>query len=421
MDRRRGPVSRYFTARPRLVSILLTAGLGLSFLFQIVVMGHHPVDYLWQNGAIVALQGLGIAAIWWRDRYPLGVFIAVFAADLLTGLINLSVPDGSTLGGTMTSLVTIYAVAKWYPHRTTWICAALLMAFAGMLLMGLSSQQSDFLILLLLGLTLTFSMYLVVIMFGFRARRELLHQRDVRAWAQAQSSAAQLEERARIAREMHDVVAHSLTVMITLADGARVTTRKNPERGMEIMADVAATGRAALADMRRVLGVLKGEGSDDAAPLAPMPSMDAIPRLIEGFKSAGLPVMLVQAGERWPEDSALQQTVYRIVQESLTNVLRYGRSASRVTVELRAGPEGFRVAVSDNGLGASSTPVSGSGTHGTGFQGSGNGLTGLATRVGAFGGRFAAGPIEPNGWRVEALFPPPAASTPDPRTTRRVS
>ncbi len=412
MDRRRGPVSRYFASRPLLVNLLLMAALGFYIPLELLFRVGFGTYSFGVSLAFFVLQVVSIAAVWWRNRFPLGVFGVVTACDILAVLLPVAAAAEPGAGGTFASFAAMYAVAKWRSHRTAWICAAVLMMIFAVyvgLITGIKGGFWASLLSLLVGMPLAFSSYLVVIMLGFRARRDRLHQWDVRAWAAAQSATAQLEERARIAREMHDVVAHSLTVMIALADGARATARKNPERGSEIMAEVSSTGRAALADMRRVLGVLKSDA--EAAPLAPPPAMDALHELIAGFRTAGVPVTLVQDGERWPEDPAFQQTVYRIVQESLTNVLRYARSAGTVTVELHTGPDGSRIRVSDNALSAppdeSRRPA---------FQGTGNGLAGLATRVKAFGGTFRAGPQQPTGWLVEAAFPP--LVTPAPRSFR---
>ena len=138
-------------------------------------------------------------------------------------------------------------------------------------------------------------------------------------------------ERNRIAREMHDVVAHSLTVMVTLSDGAAVVVHKDPERAAGVLAELSRTGRTALADMRRVLGVLRDDAAAGHAPREPLAAGGNLAKLLEGFRTAGLPVHYTHTGPSLPGDAAFQLTVYRIVQESLTNVLRYGRALSRWT------------------------------------------------------------------------------------------
>ena len=163
-----------------------------------------------------------------------------------------------------------------------------------------------------------------------RQRRE--HEHEIAAWAARAAQLGSVTERNRIAREMHDVVAHSLTVMVSLSDGAAVVVKKDPARAAEVLGELSRTGRTALADMRRVLGVLRDDSAPGQAPREPLAAGDNLGKLLEGFRTAGLPLHYTHTGPSLPDDAAFQLTVYRIVQESLTNVLRYGRSLGRVDV-----------------------------------------------------------------------------------------
>jgi signal transduction histidine kinase len=199
-----------------------------------------------------------------------------------------------------------------------------------------------------------------------------------------------VQERNRIAREMHDVVAHSLTVMIALSDGAARALDRDPEKARAVLGELSRTGRAALADMRRVLGVLRADGG--AVGREPTPA--GLQALVDGFRAAGLPVVLTQEGESLPDDAAFQLAVFRIVQESLTNVLRYARGVGRVDVLVARDGGHVRVRVENDG---------GAAPDGTQPDvGTGGGLAGMRERAAIFGGSLSAGPRPGGGWCVEA-------------------
>src|SRR5690606_7277798 len=224
-----------------------------------------------------------------------------------------------------------------------------------------------------------------------RANRVLL-ERDQR------EQLATAAERARIAREMHDVVAHSVSVMVALADGAFASLDKQPERSRVALEELSRTGRDALTEMRSILGVLRTESTADgvpfegAAPLAP--TTGDLDELLARFRAAGLPVERVESGAPLPEHPRLTMTIYRVIQESLTNVLRYAPGAAAVRVEIAHADDVVSVTVSNDAGSGSIQP------------GSGHGLIGLRERVGAFGGTVTAGPTA-TGWRVHATIPVP--------------
>jgi signal transduction histidine kinase len=198
-------------------------------------------------------------------------------------------------------------------------------------------------------------------------------------------------ERQRIARELHDVVAHGLSVVIVQADGALYAAATHPEAPMQALAIIAATGRESLAEMRQLLGVLRDEGPAD---LAPQPGMSAIPDLVEGFRSAGLVIDMTVDGVARPVSPAVGLVVYRVVQESLTNVLKHAGHAS-VRVLLTFVPAGIGVSV-ENGPGDAAPAIAGE---------PGLGLTGMRERVGLLGGRMSAAPIPTGGFVVRADIP----------------
>jgi signal transduction histidine kinase len=215
-----------------------------------------------------------------------------------------------------------------------------------------------------------------------------------------QSFLAAAAERARIAREMHDVVSHNIQVMVTLADAATVAQRTDPERAGEAMADVSGTGRQALRDMRRLLGLLReGEAPADAGPvgrtqseyeaLAPQPGLNELDALAQRVRSTGLDVDFERAGQPFPLSGAAGLTVYRIVQEALTNTLKHATSAQTVTVSLCFDEPDVSILVLDDGQ--ASTPVS---------PGGGHGVVGMSERAAAFEGTLSASPRPDGGWQV---------------------
>lgn len=220
-------------------------------------------------------------------------------------------------------------------------------------------------------------------------------RRNVRALmrqAEQQALFAVADERNRITREMHDVIAHGLSVMVQLADGAEATADADPVRSRFAVHQIGLTGRRCLADVRRVLGMLHDPGAE--AELAPQPSLRELDALIDTYTAAGLPVVLRREGEP-PADPALQLLVYRAVQESLTNALRYAIQPTRVLVDVRADERGVRVHVRDDGSGVREHTTAGQG----------RGLIGLRERAALFGGSLHAGPNAGPGWHTTVEIP----------------
>jgi len=204
-----------------------------------------------------------------------------------------------------------------------------------------------------------------------------------------QKELAATAERARISREMHDIVAHHLAVMIALSDGAAAASAGASPRAAEAMRTVSATGRQALADTRRLLREPSEADEQDRHPLPDLSGLDA---LIEGVRAAGLPVSYEVHGAPVTLSAAAQLAVYRLVQEALTNTLKHGGPAASAVVRLSYLPGELRVDIEDDGAGATApaprTP--------------GRGLAGMRQRVQTFGGEVRTGPRSPAGWGVSA-------------------
>jgi signal transduction histidine kinase len=195
------------------------------------------------------------------------------------------------------------------------------------------------------------------------------------------------------------VISHNLQVMVTLADAAASSQRANPERATEAMLEVSGTGRQALLDMRHMLGVLRdGTGPSDveAPSLAPQPGLDELSLLVERVRATGLAVTVDELGRPFALSDAAQLTVYRIVQEALTNSMKHGLPQSVRVVIAYDDPE-VAVEVTDDGAATrDQQPVS--------ANGRGHGVTGMAERAAAFGGTLRAGPRNEGGWQVQAVL-----------------
>jgi signal transduction histidine kinase len=215
----------------------------------------------------------------------------------------------------------------------------------------------------------------------------------------ASSALAAAEERARIAREMHDSVAHHLTVIVALSDGALRAVTRSPAEACDAIRDVSGTARQALAETRRVLGVLRaGSGQE---PRQPQPGLADLDDLVTRVRAAGLPVRYERTGTAAALPAGVQLAVFRLVQEALTNTMKHAGPHASAAVRLHVSPGEVRVDVEDDGAGGTARPGAG-----------GGGLTGMRERIKAFGGELDCGPRDPRGWRVSArLRPEPVAAS----------
>ena len=213
------------------------------------------------------------------------------------------------------------------------------------------------------------------------------------AWTAATAERAAADERRRIAREMHDVVAHSLAVVVAQAEGGRMLAGRQPERAAEVLDGIAVQGREALAQMRGLLGVLR----DDAAPGGaepPQPTLEDLPALVAQVRRTGRTVELAVFGDPRPVSAVLGLTAYRAVQESLTNVVKHAGPGASARVEVDW-TDGLVVTVVDDGRGDAAQVASPGG----------RGLDGMRERVSAVGGQLEAGPGPGGGWRTCARMP----------------
>jgi signal transduction histidine kinase len=240
---------------------------------------------------------------------------------------------------------------------------------------------------------------------SIRTRRAYFDQLEERATRlekerEAQAKVAVAAERARIARELHDVVAHNVSVMVVQADGAAYVLDAAPDQAKQALETISSTGRQALAEMRRLLGVLRTGDGPESGEYVPQPDVQQIEELVEHVRRAGLTVDFKVEGTPRPLPSGVELTAYRIVQEALTNTRKHGGPDAGASVRLVYFDDGLGLLVEDDGRGASHELYEDGGA-----DGRGHGLIGMRERVGMVGGTLDAGPRPGGGFRISALLP----------------
>jgi signal transduction histidine kinase len=376
------PSQGWFASRPRATDVLIALAYALPALAVVLIVffGDHNIIQFALSSMAVAAAGV---ALLFRRRASFvifGVTTAIMVATFWT-------PGSIAVIAVDCALYTVTVYRSVRGAIIGWGVAAALLVGEGVLLhesvASISESVQAIVVLtiaVLIGLAVSSRRRFAAVQLHQLARER---KRDVAAAAAA--------ERNSIAREMHDIVSHSLSVMISLAHGSAEIAAREPVRAVEGMREVARTGRGALGDMRRMLGVLQ-DGPDDRPEDGPTPTpgVENLPALVERFRATGVPVIMFSTGDA-PPDVAMQLTVFRIVQESLTNVLKYARGATRVTVAIAYDRDQVTVTVDDDGL-ADEAAV----------EEPGRGLVGIGERVALYGGKMTAGPTDGGGWAVHA-------------------
>ncbi|WP_110590344.1 sensor histidine kinase [Microbacterium suaedae] len=343
----------------------------------------------------IAVSAVAIAVltpgVMLRRRWP-------FLLLVLSLLISTLAPGNAGDASGAATWVALYSLGVFANVRRAWIgfCIAAATTFVELQFTP-DRMQGPWWVILLADLFQVGAAFLIPTLVGLwiggRRRYEaalIARAEDLARERDQQARLAVSEERTRIAREMHDIVSHSLTVMITLSEGAAAQADVGSDRAAAAMRRVADTGRDSLAEMRRLLGVLRT--SEAPAELAPQPGADSIAMLIAQFRDAGMPVTWRHEGQPLPS-GGVSLTAYRIVQESLTNVLRHAPGARTVSASIRH--EGGRVTITvDNDLTRDPVPS----------DGAGRGLVGMRERATLHGGVLEAGPRPDGRWRVHATL-----------------
>ncbi|MYW32893.1 sensor histidine kinase [Streptomyces sp. SID2119] len=240
---------------------------------------------------------------------------------------------------------------------------------------------------------------------SLRTRRAYFSQLEERAARlererEAQSKVAVAAERARIARELHDVVAHNVSVMVVQADGAAYVMDAAPDQARQALETISSTGRQALAEMRRLLGVLRTGDAPESGEYVPQPDVKQIEDLVDQVRRTGLAVDFKVEGTARPLPSGVELTAYRIVQEALTNTRKHGGPDAGASVRLVYFDDGLGLLIEDDGRGAAHELYEDGGA-----DGAGHGMIGMRERVGMVGGTLDAGPRPGGGFRISALLP----------------
>jgi signal transduction histidine kinase len=323
-----------------------------------------------------------------RRVWPSAVFGFIFGVSAVAGLLNVHLVVSFAL------VVALYTVAAYEPRRRALAAAGLLeggVIAAALRLAGSAWWHPAILGTGMVAAALGLGLYTAT----RRAYLKELHDRAERLERERdqQQELAAAAERARITREMHDILAHHLAVMIALSDGAAAASAGSSPQAAKAMRTVSATGRQALGDTRRLLsGPREDAGTDGERQ--PLPDLSGLDALVARVRAAGLPVSYELHGAPAPLPAGVQLTVYRLVQEALTNTLKHAGAGASAVVRLWYLPGELRLVVEDDGAGASAPrPDTG-----------GRGLAGMRQRVQTFGGEVQAGPRSPAGWRVSALL-----------------
>ncbi|MEV6435496.1 sensor histidine kinase [Streptomyces anulatus] len=240
---------------------------------------------------------------------------------------------------------------------------------------------------------------------SLRTRRAYFDQLEERAARlererEAQSKVAVAAERARIARELHDVVAHNVSVMVVQADGAAYVMDAAPDQAKQALETISSTGRQALAEMRRLLGVLRTGDAPESGEYVPQPDVEQIEDLVAQVRQTGLTVDFKVEGTPRPLPSGVELTAYRVVQEALTNTRKHGGPDAGASVRLVYFDDGLGLLIEDDGRGAAHELYEDGGA-----DGAGHGMIGMRERVGMVGGTLDAGPRPGGGFRISALLP----------------
>ena len=384
----RGRYSAWVRRHPLLVDAALVALLTV-FSGPRLATGKIP-HQAWSSALAAAL----LLPLVWRRRAPFLVFMIIAAAAFVqwfTGRI--------ILPADLALLVAFYTVAAYEPPRRIVLAAGLLEIGAVLAAVRFAPAGTAFWGWVFVSGLITAA---GVIGYNIRTRRAYLAALEDRAARlererDRESQIAAAAERARIAREMHDIVAHNLAVMIALADGAAYTVQDFPEQASSIMGQVSATGRSALTEMRRLLGVMRQSGAP--ADHAPQPTLADLDDLLGTVRGAGLPTKLTVSGRRLELPPSAQLAIYRMIQESLTNTLKHAE-ATAANVRVTYLPQAVELEVTNNGPVAPGSCA-------------GHGIVGMRERAAVFGGTVSAGPRPDGGWRVHTvlhLTPAPADS-----------
>jgi signal transduction histidine kinase len=377
-------IDRLRRLSPLAVDAVIAAVVGLVTLVSVLVEDRKDAgEQLTIAGA--ALLVVQVVPLVWRRRAPLAVTLVVVAAGVAYGIAEL--PDPAIM---FAPVVATYTLAAAGPRSLTvpWAVAGVAVGAIAMMI----SRDAD-----AADVAVNYFSFVTAWVVGdtVRGQRERVELIDAQREEEARRAVA--DERVRIARDLHDVVAHHLSVIVVQAEAAQEVLASKPDRAGAAMGAVADTARSALGELRRVLGVLRSEGGGRA----PQPDLDAVDDLVASVRQAGLTVAVRTEGEPRAVGGVVGVAAYRVVQEALTNVLRHA-AADRAEVALAYGDDDLVVTVSDDGRGVRSVRTAAADRN---DRPGGHGLAGMRERVTVLGGSLDAGPRADGGFAVRARLP----------------
>ena len=388
-------LGRWGARHPFRVDIVIAVVVGLCTLIGVLVAepqgSEQSVDLL----AVLLVTGQTVSFVY-RRRSPLASLVAV---SLFT--VVFWVADYATNFDVFSLLAVYAAVAHGGPDRTTvWrIVGAVVTGVSVIAVLGVISPTDDLPAAAVAGIAALHITAAVAgeVVYDRRLRLIDLEQRAVRAEAERNLLAREAirDERARIARDLHDVVAHGMSVMVVQAGAAERIVDADPDGARKALGHIQHAGREALSEMRRMLDLLREE-HPGALDLAPQPTVDDLRQVVQQCTDSGIPTQLRVDGVATSRSVGQEMAAYRIAQEALTNVIKHAGQSANAMVRVQYSPDDIRLEVTDDGIGASEHDLS---------TATGHGLVGMRERVELYGGDFRAGPRPGGGFRVAATIP----------------
>ena len=383
-------IYRWLQANTGKVDLILMLALLAVVVLPFLAMSRY--DWFVLSAALV------VPLAWRRTRPVLSGAAMAAAALLNVAFVSETLPTHALV------LATVYALAAYGPRWAS--LGGLVLALLGGAIYVVQYLQigpltPSTVTVYALNLVAIDAVVLVCWTFGDLVRNRRLtvqaledRARRLEVERQQERDLAAADERSHIAREMHDIVAHSLSVIITQADGARYASAQDPAIATGTLATIAETGRTSLQDMRRLLGVLRG---DEIASTRPLPTLADVETLVDTVRRSGLDVQLERFGQpRRLMPAGAELTAYRVVQEGLTNVLKHAGPGASAQVRLDWTVRGLELQINDDGRGAAADPAT---------AGSQQGLTGMAERLALYDGTVEAAPRTGGGFAVRAFIP----------------
>lgn len=381
----------YYVTYKGISPLDLAVGVLLAAVAYVPIIG--PAAFPLAHLLLVTVCAI---AVCFRRSAPLSTASVIFVATA----IRLIITNGSLVASDAAVLIALYTVVA-YADRWARLPALLAAIVEGTLVVIplLRASNPAKLDAPLAGLAMLASI-LFTWSTALLRRRQLLDltnlvttAKETQRLAEKESALAVAEERTRISREMHDIVAHTLSVVIAQADGGRYAAQKDPAIAVRALETISEVSRAALGDVRSIIGALR-DGPAEEVPLLPQPVETDLDDLIATVGDSGIPISFVKTGDPRPVPVGVGNALYRICQEALTNVMKHGGPAAHVSVLLEWGARDVHLTIVDTGRGAAAPS-----------KGSGHGLIGMNERAAVFGGRVEAGPQAGGGFRVHCTIP----------------